>query len=90
MRAACENFEPLTVRSKEELLYVFGFQAKNCEHEPSAAMAIRRRAGAARPAGMAEAAARTSGDTALIAEEGDIVKRDRGVCSQGKEDFSSE
>ena len=52
--------------------------------------AIRRRAGAARPAGMAEAAARASGDTALIAEEGDIVKRDRGVCSQGKEDRSSE
>jgi hypothetical protein len=39
---------------------------------------------------MAEAAARASGDTALIAEEGDIAKRDRGVCSQGKEDFSSE
>ena len=27
MRAACDNFEPLTVRSKEELLYLFGFQA---------------------------------------------------------------
>jgi hypothetical protein len=33
---------------------------------------------------------RASGDIALIAEEGDIAKRDRGVCSQGKEDFSSE
>jgi len=44
MRAASETFEPLTVRSKVELLYVFGFQATNCEHEPSAAMAIRRRA----------------------------------------------
>jgi hypothetical protein len=34
--------------------------------------------------------ARASGDTALIAEEDDIAKRDRGVCSQGKEDFCSE
>lgn len=34
--------------------------------------------------------ARASGDTALITEEGDIAKRDRGVCSRGKEDFSSE
>jgi hypothetical protein len=44
MRAASETFEPLTVRSKVELLYLFGFQATNCEHEPSAAMAIPRRA----------------------------------------------
>jgi hypothetical protein len=75
---------------KEELLYVFGFQATNCEHEPSAAMAIQRQPGRQGRPEWLRLPARASSDTALIAEEADIVNRDRGVCSRGKEDFSSE
>jgi len=39
------------------------------------------RARAVRPAGMAEATARVSGDTALIAEQKDMTKGDREVHS---------